>query len=107
MAKDILTDCIGFDWDDANIHKNWDRHGVQPAEAEDVFFQKPFIVRSDVQHSKSEKRYYALGQTNRGRHLFVAFTIRRKLIRVISARDMNRNEKAVYQKYEKEEDSKV
>jgi uncharacterized DUF497 family protein len=41
-------------------------------------------------------RYYALGQTTSGRFLFAAFTIRRSLIRVISSRDMNRNEMEVY-----------
>ncbi len=43
-------------------------------------------------HSKQEKRYYALGQTGGGRYLFVAFTIRGSLLRVISVRDMNRRE---------------
>ena len=63
------------------------------------------VVRSDPRHSKREKRYYALGQTSTGRLLFVAFTIRRQLIRVISVRDMNRNEKDAYGRYEAEEDS--
>ena len=58
------------------------------------------MVRSDIRHSKHEKRYYALGQTSAGRRLFVVFTVRRKLIRVISARDMNRNETETYQRYE-------
>ena len=95
---DPLEACVGFDWDDANTHKNWELHQVTPEEAEDIFFQEPMVVRSDTRHSRSEKRYYALGQTANGRRLFVAFTIRRKLIRVISARDMNRNEAENYAK---------
>jgi uncharacterized DUF497 family protein len=67
--------------------------GLTPEEAEEVFFHEPLVVRSDVQHSKGEKRHYALGQTSAGRRLFVVFTVRRKLIRVISVRDMNRNER--------------
>ena len=39
-----------------------------------------------MRHGRNEKRYYALGQTISGRLLFLAFTIRRKLIRVISVR---------------------
>ena len=35
----------------------------------------------------------------RGRLLFVAFTVRRNLIRVISVRDMNRREKETYGKH--------
>jgi uncharacterized DUF497 family protein len=94
--------CTGFAWDDANSHKNREQHQVTPEEAEDIFFREPLVVRSDVRHSKTEKRYYALGYTGAGRRLFVAFTVRRKLIRIISARDMNRNETAVWKKYEKE-----
>ena len=75
---------------------------MAPEEAEDAFFHEPFVLRSDPRHSKREKRYYALGQTAAGRRLFVVFTVRRKLIRVISARDMNRNETATYERYEEE-----
>jgi uncharacterized DUF497 family protein len=101
-GSDPLETCIGFDWDDANTDKNWHRHKVTPEEAEDVFFHDPFVVRSDIRHSKSEKRYLALGQTGAGRRLYVVFTVRRKLIRVISARDMNRRESEAYARYEKE-----
>jgi uncharacterized DUF497 family protein len=31
------------------------------------------MVRSDVRYSKTEKRYYALGQTGAGRRLFSLF----------------------------------
>ena len=102
MASDPLEDCIGFDWDDANVHKNWERHQVTPEEAEDVFFNEPLVVRSDIRHSKLEKRYYVLGHTDAGRRLFIVFVVRRKLIRVISARDMNRNETGTYGRYEEE-----
>jgi uncharacterized DUF497 family protein len=102
VTADPLADCTGFDWDDDNADKNWERHQLTPEEAEDVFFHEPVVVQSDVHHSKNEKRYYTLGQTGAGRRLFVVFTVRRKLIRVISARDMNRNEAGIYQKYEKE-----
>jgi uncharacterized DUF497 family protein len=102
VAVDPLEDCTGFDWDDANTLKNWERHRVAPEEAEDAFFHEPFVLRSDLRHSKKEKRYYALGQTAAGRRLFVVFTVRRKLIRVISARDMNRNETETYERYEEE-----
>ena len=102
LAEDPLANCTGFDWDEANGQKNWERHQVTPEDAEDVFFHQPLVVRSDVRHSKGEKRYYALGQTGAERRLFVAFTIRNNKIRVISVRDMNRNETVVYANYEKE-----
>ena len=80
--------------------KNWELHRVTPEEAEDVFFNEPLIVRSDVRHSNQERRYYALGQTSLGRSLLVVFTIRGSLIRVISVRDMNRKEKQAYAGHE-------
>jgi uncharacterized DUF497 family protein len=95
---DPLESCTGFEWDDNNVHKNWDRHRVEPGEAEDVFFHDPLVVRSDLRNSKGEKRYFALGQCRTGRKLFVAFTVRGTMIRVISARDMNRNETEAYEK---------
>ena len=101
-AADPLENCTGFEWDDGNTHKNWERHRVAAEEAEDVFFHEPLVVGSDPRHSKREKRHYALGQTGAGRRLFVVFTVRRKLIRVISARDMNRNETKTYERYEEE-----
>ena len=101
MAVDPLEQCTGFDWDSANVEKNWERHRVMPEEAEDVFFHDPLVVRSDSRHSQQEKRYFALGQTSRGRLLFVAFTVRRDRIRVVSVRDMNRTEKGFYANCEK------
>jgi hypothetical protein len=99
--KDPLAACTGFDWNEANVAKNWERHGVTPEEAEDVFFHDPFVLRSDPGHSRREKRYWALGKTAQERRLFVAFTIRGRLIRVVSVRDMSRREVEEYQRYEK------
>ncbi|HUN85834.1 MAG TPA: BrnT family toxin [Terracidiphilus sp.] len=98
--KDPLAGCIGFDWDEANIAKNWERHGVTSEEAEDIFFHDPFVLRSDLKHSTREKRYFALGQTGKSRRLFVAFTVRRRLIRVISVRDMGQREMEEYERHE-------
>jgi uncharacterized DUF497 family protein len=102
-SVDPLKDCTGFDWDEANANKNRELHHVTPEEAEDVFFREPLVVRGDLRLSKkNEKRYYVLGQTSAGRRLFIVFTLRRQHIRVISARDMNRNETETYKRYEKD-----
>lgn len=100
----VWTDCTGFDWDVGNADKNWTAHRVSDSECEEVFFNLPAIVRRDVQHGHEEPRFYALGQTDRSRCLFVAFTIRGKLIRVISARDMTRKERRIYLTHEKTEE---
>jgi len=103
MSKNPLADCVGFEWDEWNSGKIWERHRVTPEEVEEVFFNDPFVLRSDVLHSTSEKRYGVLGQTASGRQLFLAFTVRNKQIRVISARDMNLKEVREYQRHEKED----
>ncbi len=91
-----LPEFEGFDWDEGNVEKNWLSHEVTPQEAEQVFFNTPLIVQDDEKHSRSEKRYFVLGQTDADRLLFIAFTLRERRIRVISARDMNRKERKVY-----------
>jgi uncharacterized DUF497 family protein len=98
MAEnEIILRCTGFHWDKGNLLKNWEKHRVSAPECEQVFFNKPLIAGSDKKHSKQEARYFALGQTDIGRLLFVVFTVRNNLIRVISARDMNRKERKVYE----------
>jgi uncharacterized protein len=99
-----LSECSGFEWDEGNAEKNWLKHGVSRTECEQVFFNRPLIVADDQKHSRDEQRYYSLGQTDRGRKLFVVFTIRDSLIRVISARDINRIERRIYNG---KEDTKV
>ena len=98
--NDPLAACTGFDWDEANVAKNWERHRGTPDEGEDLFFHDPFVLRSDPGHSRRDRRYRALGRTARDRKLFVAFTIRGTLIRVISVRDMSRRECEEYQRHE-------
>jgi uncharacterized protein len=94
--KKILSQCSGFDWDKGNIDKNWLKHKVSPAKCEQIFFNQPLVVQNDKLHSKTEKRFYALGRTDSRRTLFIAFTVRKNLIRVISARDMSRKEREEY-----------
>jgi uncharacterized protein len=96
IYKKLVNQCVGFDWDKGNIDKNWQKHKVSPAECEQSFFNRPLVIQDDVTHSKTEKRFYALGKTDSKRTLFIAFTVRENLIRVISARDMSRKEKEAY-----------
>ncbi|HLB57295.1 MAG TPA: BrnT family toxin [Gammaproteobacteria bacterium] len=98
MEEIILTECVGFEWDISNQDKNWTKHSVTKWECEQTFFNSPLLLYADTEHSQKENRMYVLGQTDEGRELFIAFTIRNKLIRVISARTMSRNERGIYAK---------
>ena len=93
-----LTKITGFDWDDGNARKN-NKHAVSTAESEQVFFNSPLLLLVDAKHSDRESRFHALGKTDQGRLLHIAFTLReaQTKIRVISARDMNRKERVIYE----------
>jgi uncharacterized protein len=93
-----LSKVIGFEWDEGNTRKN-EQHGVSTAEAEQTFFNAPLLLVPDDKHSGTEPRFHALGRTNEGRKLHITFTLRGddQFIRVISARDMHRKERAIYE----------
>jgi len=97
-----LRECTGFQWDEGNAEKNWVKHKVSRAECEEVFYNEPLLVALDVSHSHTEPRLYALGQSDEKRVLFVVFTIRERVIRVISARDVSRRELKEYERAQSE-----
>jgi len=94
----ILLNCSGFEWDKGNITKNWAKHDVSAVECEQLFFNRPLIIKKDKKHSIVENRYFALGRTNMDRLLFAVFTVREQNIRIISARDMTVSEIERYKK---------
>ena len=100
-VHETLAACTGFDWDEGNVLKNWEKHRVSLAECEQVFFNRPLLA-ADVRHSLEEPRYYALGETDAARRLFIVFTVRGEFVRVISARDMSRRERRRYESHDEE-----
>jgi uncharacterized protein len=91
----VVSGLLGFEWDAANWRKSELKHGVAIVEAEEDLLNDP-VCEVDARHSGSEQRYVALGTTNEGRRLFVAFTVRRNWVRIISARPMSRRERAIH-----------
>jgi uncharacterized DUF497 family protein len=61
-------------------------------------FSEPLLLLPDARHSELEARFHALGRTDDGRRLRITFTLREqgRLIRIISARDMQRTERTQY-----------
>lgn len=94
-----LKQIVGFDWDAGNERKSEEKHAVSRFETEQVFFNQPLLVLADQKHSGNEVRYHALGISNNARLLHITFTLRfdDTLIRVISARDMHRKERNIYE----------
>jgi uncharacterized protein len=91
---ELVRNCTGFDWDAGNKTKSLDKHGVSVTEAEHSFFNIPLLF-STARNSR-EERFSVHGKTDVGRKLFVVFTIRGTLLRVISARPMHEIERKAY-----------
>jgi uncharacterized protein len=98
----LLLNCTGFQWDTGNQYKNEEKHGVMTWACEQLFFNEPLLIFEDSKHSTTEPRLYALGKTDQektdqDKKLFIAFTIRKQFIRVISARPMSKKERKIYE----------
>ena len=94
----------GFDWNHGNSRKSETKHDASQPESEQIFFNQPILILEDTKHSQAENRYHALGITDSGRLLHITFTLRASgtLIRVISARDMHKKERTVYEQAKKD-----
>ncbi len=97
--RSLLENAQGFQWDHGNSLKNWLKHRVSEGEAEQIFFNEPLLLLADEKHSQEENRFCLMGHTDQERHLFIAFTVRKNLIRIISARDMHKKERDTYEKF--------
>ena len=93
-----LENIVGFEWDEGNIHKNEDKHNLKWSTIEEVFFNDPLLVVEDFKHSQIECRCVALSKNDLHDLLTVVFSIRAKLIRVISARPMSKKERIIYER---------
>jgi len=89
---------IVFDWDQWNVQKNEEKHGVSRLEAESAFHDPRVRLFEDRRHSSGhEKRYILYGRSLEARVLMVGFTHRAGRIRVITARPASRKERRVYE----------
>lgn len=96
LLAEFFAGLTGFEWDAGNAEKVQQRHGVTPAECEQVLLNRPVLIAGDPRHSVREVRYYAFGFTDQTRHLTIVFTVRGPWVRVVSARPMSRRERRFY-----------
>lgn len=85
-----------FDWNEANV-SHISRHNVIPEEAEEALLD-PRRIGIPAYQVATEQRWAVLGATENGRILFVVFTRREGLIRVVTARDATNKEKRRYRR---------
>ena len=87
-----------FEWDEGNMFKSEDKHGVTLEMVESCFLDNNLIALGEQYHpSTSEDRYGMIGKTNTEEILFACFTIRNGKIRPISARLANKKERSIYE----------
>ena len=94
----ILPDPLSFQWDKGNVNKNLVKHGVSNQEIEEAFSDEAKVIYNDTFHSELEGRYILLGKTKFERFVYIVFAVRNSMVRVISARDLNRKEYKFYEK---------
>lgn len=97
----IKGEVVKFEWDKWNLDKSYDKHGITPKEAEEVFISEESFVLPDVKHSQNEDRFIIVGRTLDKLNLFIVFTLRGKKVRVISVRKMHKEEVRRYGKIKK------
>ncbi len=86
-----------FDWDENKAVSNLSKHGVSFEEARTVFDDPLYVDFYDPAHSDEEDRYLIVGESIQRRLLIASYTERGNLIRLISAREVTRTERKVYE----------
>ncbi|HLB58543.1 MAG TPA: BrnT family toxin [Bdellovibrionota bacterium] len=96
MLKELV-----FDWDQWNLQKNELKHGVSKMEAESAFFDQQYKLFEDLKHSgPKEQRFVLYGKSLENRVLMIGFTLRNGKVRVITARQGSKKERAIYEETE-------
>ncbi|HIJ37453.1 MAG TPA: BrnT family toxin [Rhodospirillaceae bacterium] len=85
-----------FEWDDEKNEDNLRERGFDFAHAARIF-EAPVLEMDDTRTDYGERRIQAIGRVGAD-ILFVVYTWRREVRRIISARRANRKERDVYGK---------
>ena len=92
-----------FEWDENKNALNKTKHGVSFEEAQSVFKDPLHISKLDYRFSYFEERWITIGTTSNLELLVVANLYfsddGEEIIRIISARHANSNERSIYEKY--------
>ncbi|AFZ60435.1 BrnT family toxin [Anabaena cylindrica FACHB-243] len=86
-----------FEWDTKKAESNLSKHGVSFTEAQTVFDDPLYVDFYDPDHSETEHRYIIIGESSNNRILLVSYTEREDIIRIISARQVTKQELKAYQ----------
>ena len=85
---------MDFEWDAAKERANLKKHGIDFRTAATVFLD-PYVIEFDDLDAAGELRFNVIGLVD-GRMLFVSYTLRSEVVRIISARGAEPHEKRKY-----------
>jgi len=85
---------LKFAWDEEKAKRNYQKHGISFETATMIFDDIERIEIYDKAHSIGEDRYITIGRV--GDILFVVYTERQSVIRLISARLATEKERRMY-----------
>lgn len=91
------TSVVEFEWDPQKASANIRKHNVSFNEATTVFGDLLSSTAPDPDHGERENRYVTVGTSVKHRLLIMAHTERGGRIRIISARELTRNERKAYE----------
>ena len=86
-----------FEWDTKKAESNLSKHGISFTEAQTVFDDPLYVDFYDPDHSEAEHRYIIIGESSKNRILLVSYTEREDKTRIISARQVTKQELKAYQ----------
>jgi hypothetical protein len=88
---------VRFEWDPVKAGRNLVKHGISFDEASTVFGDPLAGTISDPDHSIGEARYLTVGHSVTGRLIVVAHTESDEIVRIISAREGDTQERRRYE----------
>ena len=86
-----------FEWDPQKANLNLSKHNVSFDEASTVFNDPLSRTFDDPDHSTGEQRFIIIGHSERNRLLFVCHADDERIVRLISAREVTRNERKYHE----------
>lgn len=86
---------IVFEWDETKNNENKNKHNLSFEEAAKVFDDNESVKKSDTRKDYGEDRFIIIGAIFKG-IIFVVYTIRNGINRIISARKANNKERYEY-----------
>lgn len=86
-----------IEWDSVKAKSNQKKHQVSFLEAASVFHDPLAVTGDDPDHSVGESRFITFGVSSSGNLLTISHTYRDDKIRIISARQATKGERAIYE----------